>query len=375
MRKAAHPRNRADVAREVCFSQNMKGKNMTQSETRMSSKSFETDAGRAGCRSRPHDIQNLYVSLKQWRIFHAVIDSGGFAEAAKALHLSQSTISYTVAKLQEQLGTLLLKIEGRKAILTNEGRALLERSRHILKEAIELETFARSLGQGWGGEVQLVVDQNFPSSLLVQALSKFAEAGRGAAHVKLSEVAMLHVEEVLRDLTVDLAISERVPKGFLGEPLVEVEYLPVAHPGHPLLHLGREITAADLTREVQIGIGQSSEREGSRGGGVKQLHRWNVSSFDTVVEVVCERLGYAWLPEHRIRQWLEQGTLARLPLSDKRAYKAMLYLIHGRPWAASPAASRLAEVLRSLAQASATPSPDASSVIPNGIGHAASGIA
>lgn len=325
----------------------------TSRQTHASRQAFGIDGTRPVCRSRPHDIQNLYVSLKQWRIFHAVIDSGGFAEAAKTLHLSQSTISYTVAKLQDQLGTPLLKIEGRKAILTTEGRALLERSRHVLKEAIELEAFARSLGQGWGGEVRLVVDQSFPSTLLVQALSRFAEEGRGAAHVKLSEVVMLHVDDVLRDMTVDLAISERVPMGFLGEPLVEVEYLPVAHPAHPLLQLGREVTAADLAQQVQIGIGQSSERERSR-GSTKQLHRWTVSSFDTVVDAVRERLGYAWLPEHRIRHWLEQGTLVRLPLSDKRAYKAMLYLIHGRPWAASPAAGRLADVLRGLAQTTST---------------------
>ncbi len=304
-------------------------------------------------RSRAHDIHNIYVSLKQWRIFHAVIDCGGFAEAAKTLHLSQSTISYTVAKLQDQLGATLLKTEGRKAMLTAEGRALLERSRHVLKEAIELETFAKNLGQGWGGDVCLVVDQNFPSHLLMRALSKFSQLGRGAAHVKLSEVAMLHAEDVLRDMTVDLAISERVPLGFLGEPLIEVEYLPVAHPGHPLLRLGRDITAADLAQQTQIGIGHANERDGSAASGMKQ-HRWFMSSLDTVVEAVSEQLGYAWLPQHRIQRWLDQGALAPLPLGDKRIHKSMLYLIHGRPWAASPAAGRLAEVLRNLSPSGPT---------------------
>jgi DNA-binding transcriptional LysR family regulator len=333
-----------------------KGINMTQSDTGISRHPYGIEKVREAYRNRPHDMQNLYVSLKQWRIFHAVIDNGGFAEAAKVLHLSQSTISYTVAKLQEQLGTLLLKIEGRKATLTVEGRALLERSRHILKEAVELESFARSLGQGYGGEVRLVVDQSFPSVLLVQALRRFSELGRGVSHVRLSEVVMLQVEEVLRDLTVDLAICERVPMGFLGEPLLEVEYVPVAHPTHPLLMLGREATAVDLAQQVQICVGPQGGREAVRPSSAKQLHRWNVSSFDTVVEAVCERLGYAWLPEHRIRHHLEQEKLARLPLSDKRAFKTMLYLIHGRPWAATPATAKLADVLRSMTN----PTPETS---------------
>ncbi len=326
---------------------------MTQSRQLLSDKSSGPDAVRATYRSRPYDIQNLYVSLKQWRIFHAVVDCGGFAEAAKALHLSQSTISYTVAKLQEQIGTPLLKIEGRKSMLTAEGRALLDRSRHVLTEAIELENFARNLGQGWGGEVRLVVDHNFPPRLLLRALSSFSRAGKGAAHVRLNEIATLHAEDVLRDLTVDLAISERVPLGFLGEPLLEIEYLPVARPDHPLLHLEREVTAADLAQQVQIGIGHPNERE-RNGGNSKQMRRWAMSSLDTAVEAVCEGLGYAWLPEHRIRKWLEQGALARIPLGDKREYKAILYLIHGRPWAATPAACQLADALRSQAAAAHT---------------------
>jgi DNA-binding transcriptional LysR family regulator len=302
---------------------------------------------RAKFNSRPHDVQNIYVSLKQWRILHAVIDCGGYAEAAKVLHLSQSTISYTVGKLQEQLGIALLRIEGRKAVLTVEGKALLDRSRLVLKEAIELESLAKSMVKGWGGEVRLVVDHNFPTHLLMQALSRFHACCDGAAQVRLREVSTLQADEVLRDLNVDLAISEHVPLGFLGEPLVEVEYLPVAYREHPLIRLGREVTASDLAQAIQIGIGQEKGQEGEQ--HARPLNRWAMSSFDTALAAVTEGLGYAWLPQHRIRKWLEEGTLVRLPLADKRIHKAVLYLIHGRPWAATPAAGRLAELLRAQA--------------------------
>lgn len=323
---------------------------MTQSRRQVSQQSQRHDGLRATFRSRPHDVHNLYVSLKQWRIFHAVIDCGGFAEAAKALHVSQSSISYTIAKLQDQLGTALLKIEGRKAILTAEGRALLERSRNVLKEAIELETFAKNLGQGWGQEIRLVVDHNFPVHLLTQALSKFTALGEGTAHVRLREVVTLQAEDVLRDPNLDLAISERVPLGLLGEPLTEVEYVAVAHAQHPLLQLDREVTAIDLGRHVQIDMGSASALEKNGASNPKHMRRWVMNSFDTVVAAVTEGLGYAWLPEHRVQKWLDQGTLVRLPLKDKRTCKVILYLIHGRPWCTTPAASRLAEVLRTFAK-------------------------
>lgn len=326
---------------------------MTQSRKELAEQSLRLNGIRSRLYSRPHDVQNIYVSLKQWRILHAVIDCGGYAEAAKSLHLSQSTISYTIGKLQEQLGVPLLKIDGRKAILTTEGRVLLERSRHVLKEAIELETFAKNLGQGCGGEVRLVVDQNFPTPLLMQALRQFTLTGQGAAQIKLREVPVSQTEEVLHDLNVDLAISERVPLGLLGEPLVEVEHVPVAHPEHPLFKLGRDVTAADLAQHVQIGIASCSNAAHPDTATPNQMRCWMLNSFDTVVAAVCEGLGYAWLPQHRVGQWLDQGALARLPVGDKAGYKTLLYLIHGRPWSATPAASRFAEVLRSLVSESA----------------------
>ncbi|HJU71024.1 MAG TPA: LysR family transcriptional regulator [Paucimonas sp.] len=172
-------------------------------------------------------------------IDYDVIDCGGYADAANALHLSQFTVSCTISRLQEQLSVALLRIEGRKAILTPEGRILLERLRHMLKGAIELETFAQNLGRGWGEEVQLVFNQNFPTGILMQALNKFAMLGNGIAHVHLCEVAMLKADDVLRDLNVGLAISDSVPLGFFGEPLLEIESIPVAHPEHPLMLLGR----------------------------------------------------------------------------------------------------------------------------------------
>ncbi len=49
-------------------------------------------------------MDTLKTTLEQWRAFHAVIESGGFSPAAKALHRSQSAVSHAVARLQEQLG-------------------------------------------------------------------------------------------------------------------------------------------------------------------------------------------------------------------------------------------------------------------------------
>ncbi|WP_202969898.1 LysR family transcriptional regulator [Endozoicomonas atrinae] len=79
------------------------------------------------------------VTLDQWRMFQAVVEHGGFAQASEAIFKSQSTISYAISKLQHQLGIDLLEIQGRKAVLTEAGEAMLRRAKTLLKEADALE--------------------------------------------------------------------------------------------------------------------------------------------------------------------------------------------------------------------------------------------
>src|SRR5258706_16187742 len=94
-------------------------------------------------------------TLEQWSVLKAIVDHGGFAQAAEALHRSQSSVSYMVARLQEQLGIELLTIEGRKARLTEQGGVLLARGTELLERAHRLEHLAVSLSKGWEAEIRL----------------------------------------------------------------------------------------------------------------------------------------------------------------------------------------------------------------------------
>lgn len=96
-------------------------------------------------KSRLHDTQRLRVTLKQWRIFQAVVDYGGFNLAASNLYLSQSTVSYSIAKLEKMLGVQLLEVEGRRSRLTAAGKEIYNMSRYILRAAGEVEEMAKHL--------------------------------------------------------------------------------------------------------------------------------------------------------------------------------------------------------------------------------------
>lgn len=287
------------------------------------------------------------VSLDQWRALQTVVDAGGFAQAAERLHRSQSSVSYAVARLQEQLGVQLLEIQGRKAQLTEAGEVLLRRSRQLLGDAAELERLAQSLEQGWEAEVALVVDVAYPCDRLMEVLRRFA-ANCQSTRVQLNEVVLSGADEALLEGRADLAIAADVPPGFLGDRLLEVEFIAVAHRDHPLHQRAEPLTSEQLRRELQVVIRDSGLYLKRNSGWLGSEQRWTVSSLDTAVAAVRSGLGFGWLPRHRIENDLEQGVLWPLPLREGRQWRAPLHLVFGRSEVVGPATQRLAELFREV---------------------------
>jgi len=292
-------------------------------------------------------------TLEQWRALHAVVDYGGFAQAAEHLFRSQSTISYSVSKLQEQLGVQLLEVQGRKAHLTEAGEVLVRRSRHLLKDVAELEQLAESLRQGREAEIRFVVDAAFPNIILMKALQSFAPQS-GGTRVQLKEVVLSGADEELESGVADLIISAHNPAEYLGDIIYEVEFVAVAHPDHTLHKLGRKLTMKDLEREMQVVIRDSGSKHNMDVGWLGAEHRWTVTSMETAASAVASGLGFAWLPRHHVQQQLESGELRALPLKEGQVYRANLYLIFGKPNSVGPATRELAAVLRRCVKQFAT---------------------
>lgn len=295
----------------------------------------------------PPKTRNMRISLKQWRMFHAVIDFGGFVGAAERLHVSQSSISHALAKLQEQIGLPLLALKGRKAQLTEEGKILLARSRELVRCAMELEELAEDLRQGWGPEIRLAVDPDFPPELLMQALRE-QELSTHGLRLNIQEATAEHASTALQDNTIDFAISAAIVPGFVSRELIGIEYVAVAHPDNPLFALKRDLVSDDLKGHCQVilsGSSNSAYGDESR-RGQHSLRSWKVHGLDSAVTTLAQGLAYAWLPKYRLQRWLESGLLRVLPIQGGASRIVMLYLNNGKTVATNPSALGFAESLR-----------------------------
>jgi len=287
------------------------------------------------------------TSLEQWRVLMAIVEHGGYAQAAEALHRSQSSVSYAVARLQESLGVALLEPEGRRMKLTAVGDALLRDARPLIDAALRLEGRARALDQGWEPEVTLAVDALFPTRLLLKALAEFA-GSCAQTRVQVHEVVMSGADEALYAGKVELAVVRRVPQGFIGDWLMDVELVAVAAPGHALFELERELTLADLVMYNQVVLRDSGERHPRDDGWLGAERRWTLGNPQTAIEVVEAGLGFAWLPIDRVAPQLAEGRLQRLPLKCGQTRKGDLSLVFADSEHAGPAAKHLADLLRTV---------------------------
>ena len=285
------------------------------------------------------------ISLEQWRALQAVVDAGGYAQAAAVLHKSQSAVTYAVQKIERQLQLKLFELHGRKAHLTAGGQVLYRRAQALLEEAGALEDAAHTLAAGWESELSLAVEIIFPTWLLLQCFARFA-LERPGIRLELYETVLSGTDEALLQRQVELAIGSLVPPGFIGDALMPVRFVAAAHPEHPLHRLGRELTARDLRRYRQLVIRDSGAARSRNAPWLGAEQRWTFSHKATSIHAAQSGLGFAWFAEDTIRSELDQGLLKPLPLREGAEHWAQLYLIYADRDQAGPGATRLAEIIR-----------------------------
>jgi DNA-binding transcriptional LysR family regulator len=284
------------------------------------------------------------ITLEQWRTLIAVVEAGGYAQAAERLHKSQSTLTYGMQKLERLLGVRVFEIQGRRAVLTAAGQALYRRAKTLTEHAVRLERAAAGLAAGWEAELRLAVEVIFPTWLLLDCFAHFAEE-HPETRIELIESVLGGTDEALLEGRVDLAIGASVPPGFIGDAIMHVRFIAVAHPDHPLHRLERPLTLEDLSPHRHLVV-RDTGRGRSRTPGWLNERRWTVSHKATSIRAACLGLGYAWYAEDIIREQLAAGELKPLPLREGAERWATLYLIFADRDAAGPGALRIAELIR-----------------------------
>ena len=275
--------------------------------------------------------------MEQWAVLAAVIDHGGFARAAISTNRSQSAVSYAVAQLQDAIGVPLLELRGRKSVLTPHGRTLLLRARTLIHDLESLEFLSASLRQGWEPELKLVVEAAYPRSKLLDIVRELQQACP-RTQIQLSDAVLSGAEEAIERGLADVVVTSRIPQGFLGDRLLDIEFVAVAAPTHALIRLERDLTVDDLAHQTQAVVRDSGASHPRDEGWLGAEHRFTVGSMDASLAIVLAGLAYAWLPLHMVAKCIADRRLQRLPLASGGSRYVTLNIVMVTPGQPGPAA-------------------------------------
>jgi DNA-binding transcriptional LysR family regulator len=267
----------------------------------------------------------MNTTIDQWEVLEAVVQLGSFAAAATKMNRSQSTISYAISRLQDQFKIPLLEMKGRKAQLTEAGKALLADVEPLLTGFRALEQRAESLAAGGDTEIRLSVDSVFPNPRLFAALAEMTRV-YPHARIKLHKGSFLSSVEEFATFKSDICIAGFSALEQLIKPILDIRMKAVARADHPLHSIKRQLTRIDLIQQLAVII-EGTGAEARRQPHAASQRYFAVNTTESAIEAVRSGICFGWLPVYRIQPLLDSGELVglRLPLGGERF--ARMYLI------------------------------------------------
>lgn len=290
------------------------------------------------------------MELRQLVTFQTVVSTLSFTRAAALLNYAQSSVTAQIQALEEELGVPLFDRLGKRVVLTDAGKQLVQYADKMLNMAHEARV-AVSGGDVPTGTLTLSATETLCTYRLPTILHKFRDL---YPHVRLifRPLAMTGLVRGVSEGVVDVSF-------ILGEhwvsSAVQVEVLTcepvrvVTAPSHPLANRAR-VTPADLASETFLLTEASClyrvlfERVLAE-DGIHLSELIEFGSVEAIKQCVMVGMGIAVLPAVAIANEVAQGQLAALHWmdGDLQVYTQMIW--HKDKWL-SPALNAFLDLCR-----------------------------
>ena len=296
------------------------------------------------------------ITLRQLQIFMAVARLGGFTAAARALHLTQPTVSMQVKKLSEAMGAELLENAGQRLRLTPEGEKLLAAAGDIFDRLQRLEEECQAMSGVIRGNLRIAgvtTAKYFLPRLLGEFLKKYPQV-----EPFLSVTNRARVIERLRTGADDIIIMGRAPQELdvVAHPFLDNELVVVAPAGHPLrgqrrISLQRLTKERFLVREPGSGTRLAVENLFAE-HGLTIRPTMELGSAEAIKQAVLAGLGIAVLSREGIAREVAAGDLVVLDV-EHFPLRRQWFAVHLKQRRLSLAARRFLDYLREVSAGAA----------------------
>jgi DNA-binding transcriptional LysR family regulator len=263
----------------------------------------------------------LKLTLDALTVLDAIERKGSFAGAAEALFRVPSTVTYTVQKLEEDLGFAIFKRVGRRSVLTPAGEVLLEQGRQLLVAAQDVVASAHQVNSGWEAELNIAIDTVWDIQKFYPLLAEFQQLNSGV-QVNISEEVMGGTLEAIIEHRADITLGGPPPvsplQGIQFEAIISAQWLFVVAKDHPLTTAPQPLTEQDTRPYVSIVIRDSATQSPIRSHrSLGERPMLGVASMEQKIQAQLQGLGVGFLPRHRLQHLLERGELAVLTIEKE----------------------------------------------------------
>lgn len=311
----------------------------------------------------------MRITLRQIAVFEAVARAGSIAGAAQEIGLSPSAASMSLKDLETHLGVRLFARAGRRLLLSDQGRPLLEMARSVLVGVGDME--ALSLPEDVRGRLRIGAAAPVGNYVLPQVCAAFMRRHPGV-RMDLRILPSQDVMEGVRNMALDIGfVSSPVNSSYLeAEPWLRDAMAVCVSPEHPLAQGGEAPLASLATERWVLEKTQSSERISFTVEALKSINSINIifetDSVEAIKRAVRDGAGLACLSLLSVKDEVARGELKLLDVPELR-FTRIFSLVNRRDTEQPAAArafrsfaARLADV--GDAAAPATPDDDPSSV-------------
>jgi DNA-binding transcriptional LysR family regulator len=254
------------------------------------------------------------VTLDQLRTFIAAVDEGSFSAAGRKLRRAQSVVSQTLANLEAQLGVRLFDRSARYPQLTEEGRSLLVDARSVADNIDGFKARARAMREGLEPELSVVVDVMLPMEALTRAATHSRKAYPHTPLRLYVEALGGVIKPVLdRDCSIGVIGSlPLVPDELQSEPLLNVPFVTVVSPSHPLAGTRGVVSASVIARHIQLVLTDRTVLSKGQSFGVLSPLTWRLADLGAKHAFLKAGLGWGHMPLHTVKADLDSGTLVKI---------------------------------------------------------------
>ncbi len=293
------------------------------------------------------------MNLRHIEIFHAVYVNGSVSAAARALNISQPSVSKTLRHAETLLGFELFQRTNSRLVPTEDAHALFGDVADIQERVRALREAGRNLRSGGGATLRISALPSLALGALPTAVARFM-AKRPDVRFDLQTV---HHDDLLRKLyerETDIAIAAEVPRGaplgkvWLGEGELVVLYRDADLPGAAQrIELPQLLGHPFITLAASGPIGQLFAQELER-LGIELQEVASARTFYIAAALVRAGVGLSIVDNFTAEASLADG-LAMRPLKPSLTFDVHAMHLLDRP--PSALASEFLGVLREVIEA------------------------